>query len=280
MFFPASSCEEKTIIGILALEVFMPMAIKKVDEDRFDRQKRVDGWNQEAVSASKVLVVGAGALGNEVVKLLVQLGVGEIAAVDYDKIVKANLNRCVFFDDGSAEKGELKVEALAREAAKLGPSKITPVAKKIEDLQEGFFGGFSHAFGCLDNLGARLTLNAHCYSKMPLIDGGTAGFMGKVQVAAKPSSCVECGMSRQDYKLLWKKYSCVGELLDFFDPKMPALPTTTSLVAAIQVNEFVKLLHSKEGLAGKYLSFNGLTGKSTIFGVPKRKGCPVHGDKN
>ena len=258
----------------------MPMAIKKVDEDRFDRQKRVDGWNQEAVSASKVLVVGAGALGNEVVKLLVQLGVGEIAVVDYDKIVKANLNRCVFFNDGSAEKGELKVEALAREAAKLGPAKIMPVAKKIEALEEGFFGGFSHAFGCLDNLGARLTLNAHCYGKMPLIDGGTTGFMGKVQVAAKPSSCVECGMSRQDYKLLWKKYSCVGELLDFFDPKMPALPTTTSLVAAIQVNEFVKLLHSKEGLAGKYLSFNGLTGKSAIFGVPKRKSCPVHGDKN
>jgi len=257
----------------------MSMAIKKVDDDRFDRQKRVDGWNQAAVEKSRVLVVGAGALGNEVVKLLLQLGVGEIAVVDYDKIVKANLNRCIFFNDGHAERGELKAEVIARETAKLGPTKITSVVKKIEALPEDFFKGFTHAFGCLDNLGARLSLNAHCYGKMPLIDGGTTGFMGKAQVVAGGSSCIECGMSRQDYKLLWKKYSCTGELLDFFDPKMPALPTTTSLVAAVQVNEFAKLVHGREGLAGRYLAFNGLDGSSRIFSVPKRKNCPVHGER-
>ncbi|MCX6767677.1 MAG: ThiF family adenylyltransferase [Candidatus Micrarchaeota archaeon] len=254
----------------------MPAAIKKVDEDRFDRQKRVDGWDQAAVGGTRALVAGAGALGNEVVKLLVQLGVGEIAVVDYDRIVAANLNRCVFFNDGHAKGGEYKAEALAREAAKLGPSKIIPVVGKLEDVGEGFFNAFTHAFGCLDNLGARLSLNAHCYGKMPLFDGGTAGFFGKAQVVAGGSSCIECGMSRQDYKLLWKKYSCVGELLDFLDPKMPALPTTTSLVAAVQVNEFIKLVHGREGLAGKYWSFNGLDGISRVFRVPKRKSCPVH----
>ncbi len=158
-------------------------------------------------------------------------------------------------------------------------TKIEPVVKKLEDLPEAFFNRFTHAFGCLDNLGARLFLNAHCYGKMPLVDGGTTGFMGKVQVVASPSSCLECGMSKQDYKLLWKKYSCTGELLDFFDPKMPALPTTTSIVAAVQVNEFAKLVHGKEGLVGKYLAFNGLRGATQVFDVSKRKNCPVHGEK-
>ncbi len=254
-----------------------------IDQDVHDRQKRVAGWNQEKISGARCLVVGAGALGNEVVKNLVQFGVREMTIVDYDEIVAANLNRCVFFGKKDADEKRLKAEVLAERAAAAAPGmKIGIALKKIEELPEDFYSNFDYAFGCLDNLGARLHLNAQAYGKVPLIDGGTTGFMGKVQVVAGQSSCLECGVSKRDYNLLWKKYSCVGEVLDFLDPKMPALPTTTGIVASIQANEFAKMVHgnelAKQSLAGKYLFFNGLTGRTEVFEVPKRKKCPVHAD--
>ena len=70
--------------------------------DAFDRQKRVSNWVQSSLEDASVLVVGAGALGNEVCKLLVQLGVHRIALVDPDTVALANLNRCVFFSPQDA----------------------------------------------------------------------------------------------------------------------------------------------------------------------------------
>lgn len=281
-----------------------------IDSDQFDRQKRIAGWDQDAVSKLKILVVGAGALGNEVVKGLAQIGVGQITLVDYDKIVKANLNRCVFFCPMDAANGLYKARVIATRARSINKKiKITPVIKNVEQLSEDFYSQFDFAFSCLDNLGARLHLNSHCYGKVPLIDGGTTGFFGKVQVVLAPSACLECAMSQKDYQLLWRKYSCVGDPLDFVDPKTPALSTTNSIVAALQVNEMIKLVHcassvsskairpqpkvvGKESagasnveqarwlfdntLVGKYLFYDGVRNTQTTYSVGRRETCPVH----
>ena len=247
----------------------------RIDEDRFDRQKRINGWSQPSVSKSKCLVVGAGALGNEVIKLLVQMGVRDLTLVDYDSIVEANLNRCVFFN--SSDIGKLKAEVLAEKAKVMDENaRVNTVIKRLEFLDESFYDRFDCAFSCLDNQAARLHLNAYCYGRVPLVDGGTAGFNGKVQVVRSPSACLECAMSKQDYKRMWKKYSCVGEVLDFLDPKMPALATTTSIIAAMQANEFVKMVHGRDCLEGKYVFFDGLKQETSVYEIRKRNNCPVH----
>lgn len=253
-------------------------ATPAIDEDRFDRQKRISGWNQGSVSEKKVMVVGAGALGNEVVKLLLQLGVRRIALVDFDTVSKANLNRCLFFSEADAKNNLLKVEVVAREARKLYPeAQLKAINKKVEEMPADSWEKFDFVFSCLDNLGARLHINANCYGKAAVIDGGTTGFMGKVQVVVAPSACLECSLAKKDYAALWKKYNCTGDVVDWQDPKMPALSTTTSIIAALQVNEFIKLVHGLEGaLRGRYLFFNGLSGQTNIFEIPKRRDCPVH----
>jgi molybdopterin/thiamine biosynthesis adenylyltransferase len=283
--------------------------IHAIDLDQFDRQKRIAGWDQDAIARLNVLVVGAGALGNEVVKGLAQIGVGKITVVDFDRIVRANLNRCVLFRPIDAARELYKARVVAARARAINrKTRVTPVLKKVEDLPEGFYPTFDYAFSCLDNLGGRLHLNSHCYGKVPLIDGGTTGFFGKVQVVVAPSSCLECAMSQQDYQFLWRKYSCVGDPLDFVDPKTPALSTTNSVVAALQVNEMIKLVHCAPGLfgqarpqpkvvgqeqkaesgaeqarwlfentlCGKYLFYDGVRNTQTAFAVERRQGCPVH----
>lgn len=260
-----------------------------IDADQWDRQRRIKGWNQAAVGGARCAVLGAGALGNEVVKNLMQLGVENISIVDYDRVVPANLNRCVFFSHADAEAGAEKAVVLGREAGRINPSaSITAFSNKVEELPEKFFGEHGFVFSCLDNLGARLHANSHCYGKAILIDGGTTGFSGKVQSVRSPSACLECAVSSSDYQLLWKKYSCTGDLLEFVDPKMPAVATTTSVIAALQVNEFVKLCHKHAGggeekfafpasdLVGKYFFYNGLSGEAKTFALEKRKNCPVH----
>ncbi len=256
-----------------------PVRFSAVDLDRFDRQKRIAGWNQDALAQSRVLVAGAGALGNEVVKLLLQLGVRDITLADFDTVSNANLNRCVFFEQSDADNARLKAEVVAERASRLYPdARVKPVISKIEELPDSAYDINAYAFGCLDNLGARLHLNANAYGRSVFVDGGTTGFFGKVQLVASPSACFECGLSKKDYEILWRRYSCVGDLLDVVDPKMPALPTTTSLVAALQVQEFAKhaLQLPGDSLVGKFAFIDGLRADYHVFDVPHRSDCPVH----
>src|SRR5436853_126669 len=67
------------------------------EEDRFHRFRLISWWDQAKLANAKVLVVGAGALGNEIVKNLALLGVGNLLIADLDKIENSNLSRSVLY---------------------------------------------------------------------------------------------------------------------------------------------------------------------------------------
>ena len=109
-----------------------PVVPTRSGEDRFDRSKRIPWFDLDLTRRAQVLVVGAGALGNEVVKDLVLAGVRRITLVDMDHVVRSNLNRCVFFTPEDARAGRPKVDAVAEGAARLDPSvEITTEAHRI-----------------------------------------------------------------------------------------------------------------------------------------------------
>ena len=72
------------------------MTVFTLDESRYDRQERIWWWDQASLASARVLVVGAGALGNEIVKNLALVGVGHVDVVDMDSIENSNLARCAF----------------------------------------------------------------------------------------------------------------------------------------------------------------------------------------
>ncbi|MCU0860954.1 MAG: ThiF family adenylyltransferase, partial [Methanomassiliicoccales archaeon] len=111
-----------------------------LDEDRHERARRVGWIDLDRLSSAHVLVVGAGALGNEAVKNLVLSGVHEITIVDMDKVVRSNLSRCLFFTEEDARRREPKAEVLARRARAMDPeAKVEAVVSKVEDVREGVF---------------------------------------------------------------------------------------------------------------------------------------------
>ena len=136
--------------------------ITKLKNDRFERSKRITWFDLDKIRKSRVLLVGAGANGNEVAKNIVLSGFSKITIVDMDTIERSNLNRCIFFSNLSAEKNENKADVVKDELLRIDPNSIIEThVCMIEDLGEDFIKDFDIVFGCLDHVGARIYINSH-----------------------------------------------------------------------------------------------------------------------
>ncbi|KAI1328560.1 hypothetical protein F5Y16DRAFT_398251 [Xylariaceae sp. FL0255] len=146
-------------------------------------------------SQAQVLMVGAGGIGCELLKNLALTGFGEIHIVDLDTIDLSNLNRQFLFRHEHIKKSKALV---AKEAAeRFNPNvKIIAHHANIKDTQFSleWFKKFTLVFNALDNLEARRHVNRMCLAAdIPLIESGTTGFNGQVQVIKKSvTACYDC----------------------------------------------------------------------------------------
>jgi len=251
------------------------------ESDRFDRSKRISWLDMESIARTRCMVVGAGALGNEVVKNLILSGFREITLIDMDSIVLSNLNRCLFFREEDCEGRVMKAETIARRASHLDRGvTITPIVKKIQEVGEEIWIRHHMVFGCLDNIMARLHVNSYCYHHcIPYIDGGTHGFRGKVQVIIPELStpCFQCGLNRSHFRVLEKRFSCTGGDVSVYEPKLPAEITTTSVIGAIQVREALKIASGRKEMCIRHiLHYDGERGDTDVFEIDIDPCCPNH----
>jgi molybdopterin/thiamine biosynthesis adenylyltransferase len=218
--------------------------IGEFNENKYDRSKRIRWLDLDSIRNTSILVAGAGALGNETAKNLVLSGYRNITIIDMDKVEISNLNRCLFFTKNDVEENRFKAEVMAERLKLLDPEvNISIIINKLEDECPELFETHDIVLGCLDNIGARLHLNAHCYKKNnAYIDGATQGMVGKVQVILSPqTSCFECNLNNTHMKTLEKRFSCSGRSIVYYEPPLSAEITTTSIISAIQVREALKI---------------------------------------
>jgi molybdopterin/thiamine biosynthesis adenylyltransferase len=249
------------------------------DQDRYNRLRLISWWRQERLQAARVLVVGAGALGNEVVKNLALIGLGTIHLIDYDCVDHSNLSRSVLFRADDAGKAKAHVAALR--ARELNPEiQIIPMhGDVITDLGLGLFRDVDLVIGCLDNREARLWVNRQCWkTSTPWIDAGIQEIQGVVKVFVPPdSACYECAMTQRDYQLLNLRYSCPLLPRDqILAGKVPTAPTIASMMAGLQVQEALKLLHGLPVAAGSALVYNGVGNQFYSTRLPFREDCLSH----
>jgi adenylyltransferase/sulfurtransferase len=83
----------------------------------FDRQTRMERWNQEKIESARLMIVGAGAVGNETLKNLALLGYRHFFITDFDQISKSNLSRTVLFR--KSDQGQRKAAVAAERVAEL-----------------------------------------------------------------------------------------------------------------------------------------------------------------
>ena len=251
-----------------------------IDEtDRYSRLRLIPWWRQERLAAARVLVVGAGALGNEVLKNLALIGVGTVIVIDLDAVEPSNLSRSVLFrlEDG----GRAKAEVAARRAGEINPEvTFHPIrGDVITDLGLGLFADVDVVIGCLDNREARLWVNRQCWKVgTPWVDSGIQEIQGVVKVFVPPdSACYECAMTARDYQLLNVRYSCPLLRRDqILEGKVPTAPTIASMMAALEVQEALKLIHGLPVAAGSAMVFNGVTNQFYTTKLPHRDDCLSH----
>ncbi|KAJ2892271.1 hypothetical protein MKZ38_010062 [Zalerion maritima] len=150
---------------------------------------------QASVKQARVLMVGAGGIGCELLKNLVCSGYGEIHMVDLDTIDLSNLNRQFLFRKEHIKKPKALVAK--EQASNFNPNvNIVAYHANIKDSQFDvkWFRTFKLVFNALDNLDARRHVNKMCLAAdVPLIESGTTGFNGQVQVIKKGvTACYDC----------------------------------------------------------------------------------------
>lgn len=249
------------------------------DDDRYGRLRLIPWWRQEKLAAARVLVVGAGALGNEVLKNLALLGVGTTYVIDRDTIEPSNLSRSVLFRAEDA--GRPKALVAAERARELNPEVMFhgKHGDILNDVGLGAFAACDVVIGCLDNREARLWVNRQCWKAgRPWVDAGIQEIQGVVKVFVPPgSACYECAMTARDYELLNRRYSCpLLRREDILEGKVPTAPTIASMMAALQVQEALKLIHGLPVEAGSALVFNGVGNQFYRTQLPFRDDCLSH----
>lgn len=218
-------------------------------DSRYDRQARITWWNQDRLRASSVLVVGAGALGNEIVKNLALLGVGAIDIVDMDNVERSNLARCVFFRED--HEGRPKAVVVAEASRMLNPDVVaTPHLRSISTVGLGWIASFDLVIAGLDNREARLWVNQACRKLgIPWIDGAIEGLQGLARVFLGEGACYECTLGETDWTILAARRSCsLLSTSEMLEGKVPTTATSASVVAGVQVQEAVKILTGRPDL--------------------------------
>lgn len=249
------------------------------DDDRYGRFRLISWWRQERLRSAKVLVVGAGALGNEVLKNLALLGVGHVFVIDYDTIEPSNLTRSVLYR--AADAGRPKSDRAAAAVKAINPEvKVASLnGNVITDLGLGLFAEMDVVIGCLDNREARLWINRQCWKVgRPWVDGAIQEISGVAKVFVPPASaCYECAMTERDYQLINLKYSCpLLKREDIAEGKVPTAPTISSIVAGLQTQEALKLLHGLPVRAGAAMVFNGESNNFYVTEYQRREDCLSH----
>ncbi|KAM4612885.1 ubiquitin-like modifier-activating enzyme 1 [Polymixia lowei] len=162
-------------------------------KSRYDGQVTVFGSTfQEKLGKQKYFLVGAGAIGCELLKnfALIGLGAGEgghITVTDMDSIERSNLNRQFLFR--SKDIGRQKSEVAAQAVRVMNPDmNITAHQNRLDPDSEQvygyhFFMGLDGVAAALDNVEARVYLDGRCVQhKKSMLEGGTLGSQGHTLV--------------------------------------------------------------------------------------------------
>lgn len=258
-------------------------------ETAFDRAKLITWWSQDVVSSSKILVVGAGATGNETLKNLALLGVGKIFICDMDTISVSNLSRTVLFgmDDVGKNKAEVAAERVLRMSNNPQCKVDYFVGDIINKLGHGAFRRFDIILGCLDNILTRINVNRRCcLFQKPYIDAGINSLGLSLNVHHYPeSSCLECGMDSAGVaRERMIRYSCdVFKKRSIQEGHAATVLISTAIVSALQVQEAIKALHQMNGIQlevpiqyGRKYYYQGMNHLFEQMRVPKKVDCPAH----
>jgi molybdopterin/thiamine biosynthesis adenylyltransferase len=241
---------------------------------RFERHLLIPDWNQAQLSNATVIIVGMGALGNEVARILAMAGVGKLIICDPDIIETSNLSRMTFFRPQHV--GQLKVDMASQALQDLYPE--IKIEKRPQFLIHGIglaeLRDASLVIGCLDSQAARLQLAGRCQLvQARYIDGGTHPWGGEVRMYLDPNgSCFGCSLSPEKRAIVDEPWSCIDQNDNI--PEAAAIPSS-ALTGTWMGMMAVRLLMNLDCPDGT-IKIDSVRGTSTIVQQNKDPNCALH----
>ncbi len=247
---------------------------------RYLRHTLIDWFSQDEVARAKVAVIGAGAVGNEVLKCLALLGAGQIDIYDFDRIEVHNLTRSVLFRE--TDIGKNKAACAAERLRDLDPNiEVRAFPGDFwRTLDLAAFGDYSAVICCVDNFEARIRLNLLCKLwGVNLINTGIDSRYAVVDTfpfaRERDASCYECTLPASVYQRMSQRYSCGGlKKAAFIEKRIPTTVITASLAGSLAASQALRL-GAPAHMGSRRVFADSIAGTSSASGLPARADCPV-----
>ncbi|KAK0947721.1 NEDD8 activating enzyme [Friedmanniomyces endolithicus] len=259
---------------------------------------------------ARILVIGAGGLGCEILKNLALSGFRNLDVIDMDTIDVSNLNRQFLFREKDV--GQPKASVAADFVMKRCPGcKVTPYVGKIQDKDEDYYMQFNIVICGLDSIEARRWINATLVARYARPARRCTPLHPRHHSPA-PQHCIEWAHilkweeERKDDVLdtddpehiTWLYQKALSRAREFNIPGVtysltqgvvkniiPAIASTNAIVAASCCNEAFKIATSSAPYLGypgtnNYMLYTGDSGVYTYtFEHQKKADCPVCGNR-
>lgn len=240
---------------------------------RYGRQEifyGIGSEGQDKIRKGRVAVVEMSAIGTAVANNLARAGVGFIRLIDGDYVDMSELQRQSLFTEADAREERVKAVAL-KEYLQQVNSEVT-VEEQIVALDGGnidsLFEDVDVIVDATDSFETRLLINEACHALgKPWIYGGALGATGMVKafMPGEGEPCFRCFIGDEEY-VPGETPTCATE---------GVLCSTTSMIAALQCAEVLKILTGSDKVRKELISFDLWEGSFDPFAVEQDPDCPV-----
>ncbi len=182
---------------------------------------------------STVGVVGAGGLGSTVIELLARQGIGHLIIIDSDRFAEDNLNRQIMSTEENL--GQYKVISAAKRVKEINSATtVTTFQERLTgDNAQSLLSGARVVVDGLDNLSSRLVVEQICRGlAIPYVYASIGGFNGQLMTVFPE----DVGLA----SLYGSSSATMPE--QGIETTIGNPPTTVALMAALQVQEAVKII--------------------------------------
>lgn len=254
-----------------------------MSESYFKRQELVLGKEiSDRIKETKILVVGAGAGGNEVLENLALMGFGHFTIVDFDHVESSNLSRTTLFSTEDIDKSKALVAADVLQKKSLHEKpEIKYYNAKIQDIGKQIIFDHDIVVCCVDTNNARVFLNDWCVRlKKPFFEMGFHKFV--VQVSFFPNESKESPCLREIIgygKFDGLRQSCSKlKMRDTNFQHIPTIQVSSALAGAFVATEIILYLQERSNLKDKMLQYSADYHIANVLETKQSENCLLHTD--
>ena len=248
------------------------MAFSEEQLERYSRHfvlSELGVAGQQKLLHSRVLVIGAGALGSAASLYLAAAGVGCLGIADYDRVELSNLQRQILHRTDRV--GERKVDSARQTLQALNPDvTVLPLAQRITpDNITGILADYDFVVDATDRFETKFLINDACVlGHKPFVHAGIVRFAGQAMTYVPGRGpCLRCLLEDVPPNTV----TCA---------QAGVLGAATGVLGSIQALETIKYLTGiGELLTGRVLYFDGLTMQTRVSRFPHpAPDCRVGGE--